>query len=423
MRFESLQDWLSWQETLHPEEIDLGLQRIQEVWKRLCPEPDLPVVIMIAGTNGKGSCTAMLESVYHHAGYRTGSYTSPHLFRYNERIHLLKQPIDDDSLCQAFEAVDQARADVALTYFEFGTLAALYCFIQAGLDVVLLEVGLGGRLDAVNILDADVALLTSVGLDHQDWLGEDREAIGREKAGIFRRAKPAVCAEPEPPQSVLDYADSIGARCVRQQRDFHYQLSDRGWTWYGQQTRAGLPEPALRGEIQLQNASAVLAVTEALDECLPVTQEAVRQGMLDLDLPGRFQVIAGDVPCILDVAHNPAAMEMLVTSLAAFRDQQHCPGRVHLVLGILQDKDITGVINKLAPVADSWYLVPVDAARGLRVDKLVEFVESQNCRNITTYTSVSEGMQAAQTNAQSGDCVLITGSFYTVAAALQYHVV
>jgi len=419
MRFDSLQDWLSWQETLHPEEIELGLERVQSVWQRLCPDPDLPRVITVAGTNGKGSCCAMLESVYHHAGYRTGSYTSPHLLKYNERIHLHCQQIDDESLCQAFEAVDQARAQISLTYFEFATLAALYIFMQAGLDIIILEAGLGGRLDAVNIIDADVALLTSVGLDHQDWLGDDRESIGFEKAGIFRTGKPVICAEIQPPQSVLAHADSVGAHCLRQGEDFRYQLQDKGWSWHGQnQTRSALPMPALRGGIQLQNASAVLAVIEALDEKLPVEQAAVRQGLLDLDLAGRFQLIAGDIPVILDVAHNPAAVEELIHNLNAY----HCQGQVHLVLGMLQGKDAAGVVALLAPRVSTWHLVSINHERGQDVTALAKVVESQGCQNVYTYDSIQQGITAAQVNASSGDCVLITGSFYTVATALQYHV-
>jgi len=419
MRFDTLQDWLNWQETLHPEEIELGLERVQRVWEQLCPMPDLPRIITIAGTNGKGSCAMMLESIYHHAGYRTGSYTSPHLLKYNERIRLQCQPVDDQQLCQAFEAVDQARAEISLTYFEFGTLAALFCFMQAGLDIIILEIGLGGRLDAVNIINADVALLTSVALDHQDWLGDDREDIGYEKAGIFRAGKPAICAEINPPQSVLDYADAIGALCLRQEKDFGYQIQEHAWLWHGQQqTRTALPMPALRGDVQLQNASAVLAVIEALDADLPVQQAAVRQGLLDLDLPGRFQVIAGDIPLILDVAHNPAAVDELVKSLNAYR----CQGQVHLVLGMLKDKDASGVIERLSPLVTSCHLVPVTAARGLDVMELASIAESHGMQHCQACSSISQGIQEALANASPGDCVLITGSFYTVAAALQYHV-
>jgi len=419
MRFDTLQDWLNWQETLHPEEIELGLERVQHVWEQLCPMPDLPGIITIAGTNGKGSCAMMLESIYHHAGYRTGSYTSPHLLKYNERIRLQCQPVDDQQLCHAFEAVDQARAETSLTYFEFGTLAALFCFMQSGLDVIILETGLGGRLDAVNIINSDVALLTSVALDHQDWLGDDRETIGYEKAGIFRAGKPAVCAENNPPQSVLDYADSIGALCLRQEKDFGYQIQEHAWLWHGQQqTRTALPMPALRGDVQLQNASAVLAVIEALDEGLPVQQAAVRQGLLDLELPGRFQVIAGDIPLILDVAHNPAAVDELVKSLNTYR----CQGQIHLVLGMLKDKDVGGVIERLSPLVSSCYLVPVTAARGLDVMELARIAESHGMQYCQTCSSISQGIQEALAHARPGDSVLITGSFYTVAAALQYHV-
>lgn len=417
MHFSNLQSWLDWQETLHPNEIELGLERIQQVWHSLYPTEFKPVVITVAGTNGKGSSCAMLESIYLASGYQVGCYTSPHFLRYTERIRLQGKEIDAPVLCEAFEAVDQARGEQSLTYFEFGTLAALWLFAQADLDVVILEVGLGGRLDAVNIMDADVALLTSVGLDHMDWLGYDRETIGLEKAGIFRSGRPAVCAESVPPQSVLKYAEETGAICLIQDRDFSVTQGDTGWSWHGpdDQARHSLLAPALRGDIQIRNASAVLMVLQSLADRLPVNQAHLRQGLLAATIPGRFQVVAGDVPIILDVAHNPDAARVLRANLM----ERHCQGKTYAVCGMLADKDSRSVIEVMADMITAWYVVSVAGARGASAEQLTEQIETLAMNNIHLSVNVSEAIEQARKQTQPGDQIIVFGSFYVVADALK----
>ena len=417
MRFRNLQSWLDWQETLHPEEIELGLDRIRQVWHSLYQSEFKPVVISVAGTNGKGSCCAMLESIYLAAGYRTGCYTSPHFIRYTERIRIHGEEVSEDDLCEVFEAIDQARGDISLTYFEFGTLAALLLFARSSLEVVILEVGLGGRLDAVNIIDADVSLLSSVGLDHQAWLGEDRETIGREKAGIFRPGKTAICAESDPPASVLQYAREMGVNCLVQGKDFYVQTQDHGWSWHGPggQSRYSLPVPSLRGAQQVSNASAVLMVVQTLEECLPVNMSHIRHGLTAVMLPGRFQVIAGDVPIILDVAHNPAAANVLRDNLQAYNNK----AKTHAVCGMLADKDITSVMETLSGVIDDWYLVPIKAARGAGYEQLTEALSLED-RLVHKVADVPQALDLARQQARAGEQILVFGSFYVVADALKH---
>lgn len=415
MRFDTLQGWLAWQETLHPNAIELGLDRVRKVWKRMHPA-DFPFpVITVAGTNGKGSCSAMLEAIYAAAGYHTACYTSPHLLRYNERIRIDSREVSDADLCSAFEQVDQARRSDSLTYFEFGTLAALYLFVQAQPDVVILEVGMGGRLDAVNIIDADVALVTSIALDHQAWLGNDREAIGYEKAGIFRSHKPAVCAAPDAPASLRQHAQSIGAKLYSYPADFHEVLQDAGWSWQGPgRQRHGLPWPALRGSKQLQNAAAVLMVVECMQNRLPINQDAVRSGLLSVHLPGRFQVIAGAVPVILDVAHNPEAAEVLAQSL----HRHPCKGRTLAVIGMLQDKDVEGVARSLVGEIDFVYAASLANDRGLAAQELAKRLQSGGLAVRHSFPGVADAFRHAREEAAAGDRVVVFGSFFTVAAVL-----
>lgn len=418
MRFNTLQDWLSWQETLHPSEIELGLERIQQVWERLHNGAFSPSVITVAGTNGKGSCCAMLESIYRHAGYRVGCYTSPHLLKYNERIKVLGLDIDDVSLCEAFSAVDQAREHVSLTYFEFGTLAALYLFDRMQLDIVILEVGLGGRLDAVNILDADVALLTSVGIDHQDWLGDDRESIGREKAGIFRTGRTAICAEQYPPESVLSVARDIQADLLISGRDFSVARDTGSWSWHGPDdaTRYSLPMPALRGSKQIDNAAAVLMVVERLSNMFPVSQAHLRQGLLDVHLGARFEVIPGRIPVILDVAHNPQAAEVLASHLREYA----CQGQIHAVMAMKQGKDAAAVLSVLQVLVAEWYLGTVDNPQVIPADKIASLLHKQGITTVHVEDTIIHAYDKALAAAQEGDCVLVFGSFYTVSDILAY---
>jgi len=416
MRFDSLADWLAWQETLHPNVIDMGLERVAFVARSMGLGRPATTVITVAGTNGKGSCVALLESMLGAAGYRVGVYSSPHLLRYNERVRVYGQEAGDAALCAAFEYIDQARGATSLTYFEFGTLAALALFAQADLDVAVLEVGLGGRLDAVNIVDADVALITSVGIDHVEWLGPDRESIGREKAGILRPATPAVYGEADPPRSVLALAEDLAAPMHCLERDYRYSPADDSWGWRSDAySYTGLPLPNLPGVFQLQNAAAVLMVLELLAPRLPVTVEAVHTGLLTARLPGRFQVLPGRVEWILDVAHNPHAARALAEALR----QRPCAGRTHLVLAMLADKDAASVCNALRPVVAVWYCAGLTGARGQSGAQLAARAGLAG-PEMTLHADVALACAHAAATARPGDRIVVCGSFHTVSEALQY---
>ncbi|MBI1425329.1 MAG: bifunctional tetrahydrofolate synthase/dihydrofolate synthase [Gammaproteobacteria bacterium] len=413
MRFQTLSDWLQWQEQLHPKSIDLGLSRVHAVWRRMHAGDFACPVIIVGGTNGKGSCVAMLEAIYREAGYRVGAYTSPHLWRYNERIRIDGESVCDDAICIAFDHVDTARADTSLTYFEFGTLAALDIFKQAQLDVVILEVGLGGRLDAVNIIDADVSIVTSIDLDHMQWLGNDRESIAREKAGIFRGDNVGIVMDPSPPAALTAYAGSLGNTLLCVNRDFHYQAEQGSWSWHsGDSHRVGLPAPALSGEHQLRNAAGVIMAVESLQSRLPVALAHIRHGLLSVRLPGRFHYVAGDVAHVYDVAHNPAAARQLADTLR----RVHTQGAVHAVFSALADKDIAGIIAPLCGLVTHWYIAPLAAARGASLQQIADAVQA-GCPSAQQSSFTDLGLAYAQANqvAKPGDCVLVYGSFYTVA--------
>lgn len=414
MRFERLTDWLEWLERLHPREIELGLDRVSRVWQRMRPEGlGAGRVITVAGTNGKGSCVALLEAILGRAGYSTGCYSSPHLLAYNERIRLDGEPQDDGSICRAFERVDQARAEVSLTYFEFGTLAALELFAAHEPEVVLLEVGMGGRLDAVNIIDPDVSVITTLGLDHTDWLGEDREAIALEKAGILRAHKPAVCGDPDPPASLLRRAEDLETGLYIYGRDFHGLAGKGSWTWQGpSRRRFALPRPHLRGAYQIQNAAVALMALDLLGKPFGVSQEAVRSGLQGVRLPGRFQVFPGEVTTVLDVAHNPQA----ASSLAQTLQQLPCVGNLHAVLGVLKDKDVRGVLAPFARIVDHWHLAQLGGARAMPVADLARVVgEVTRSVSLETYATPALAFLGAQRDAAPKDCILVFGSFLTVA--------
>jgi dihydrofolate synthase/folylpolyglutamate synthase len=415
-RFATLPEWLAWQETLHPNRIDLGLERVAAVAARLALQDMQSAVVSVAGTNGKGSSVAMLESILLQAGYRTGCYTSPHLLRYNERICINGSTIDDASLCEAFAAVDSARGDTSLSYFEFGTLAALWLFGQLSPDAVLLEVGLGGRLDAVNVMDADVGLVTAVDIDHSQWLGNDRETIGREKAGIFRTGRPAVCSDPATPRSLRSVADELGAHWYGLGEQFHIETQADGWLWRGPDSlHAGLPLPSLPGRHQLNNAAGVLMVLDCLRDRLPVQAPAIHAGLTGIALPGRCQVIPGAVELVLDVSHNPHGAAALAGTLA----DRRCPGRTHVVLGMLQDKDACGTVTALQPVADQWYLASPGTTQGLAPEQLLACVRLQSADvPAQCFTGVAGAMRQAFANARAGDRVVVCGSFHTVADAM-----
>ena len=414
----TLQDWLSYCERIHPQEIDMGLERVRAVAQRMGLHFNCPV-ITVAGTNGKGSTCAMLESILNQAGYRTGVFTSPHLVRFEERCKLLGEMVDASELVASFAIVERERKEISLTYFEFTTLAILLCLSLANLDVVILEVGLGGRLDAVNIIDTDCAVITSIDLDHTALLGPDRESIGSEKAGIMRPGKPVVVSDPVPPQSVLDHAAKIGADLWRMGQDFNFSGDKQQWAWAGRGRRyAGLAYPALRGANQLLNASGVLAALAALREQLPVTAQAVRNGLAMVELPGRFQIIPGQPAVVLDVAHNPHS----VAALAANLDAMGYYPCTHAVFGAMADKDLAPMFASINPLVDKWYFTDLPTARAASAQELLAQWQSQNKRkdvSAKTYASPTQALQAARLAADPADRIVVFGSFYTVGGVLQ----
>ena len=418
MRFDDLQGWLRWQETLHPSSIDLGLERVAAAWSRLESGPVSFPIVTIAGTNGKGSCAAMLESIYRAAGYRTACYTSPHLLRYNERIRLDGQEIQDAPLCTAFERVDQARGESTLTYFEFGTLAALDLFVRARPNVAILEVGLGGRLDAVNILDPDVSVVTTIGLDHTAWLGDTLDQIAAEKAGIFRPKRPAVVGHRSPSDALIDRSETLACDLFVLGQEFDWEDEGPGWRWRGPELSwTSLPTLPLQGAFQRDNAATALMALSCLSTRLPVSIGQLRLGLLQTHLDGRFQVLPGEVTWILDVAHNAQAAEVLAANLRAF----NFPGRLHAVLGVLKDKDPKTIAGPLAGQVDGWYLGQSADPRALPTADLRAKMEGVTAdRDLSGFGGIYEALQAARETAQPGDCVLAFGSFTTVEAALRW---
>ncbi len=411
-----LADWLSHLEGLHPQAIALGLERVREVYDRLGVRPRCPVIV-VAGTNGKGSTCAMLEAVFRQAHYRCALYTSPHLMRYNERVRIDGSEASDEALCDAFAAVEAARGDTRLTYFEFGTLAAIWLFAQQALDLWIMEVGLGGRLDAVNVLDADLAVLTAIDLDHRDYLGDTREAIGREKAGILRAAKPAVCGDTEPPRSVLETSEELGAGLWIAGREFRAETLGDKWNYSGPSwQRFGLPFPALRGRYQIDNAATVVAVLERLAPRLPVDAGALRTGLLAVQWPARFQVLPGRPVVILDVAHNPQAARALAANLGKV-----VPGRrTFAVFGMLRDKDIAASAAALAPAVDRWFLAPLPGPRGAGVEDLARALRLAGVPESATILcpNVGAAYTRALEEAADTDRIATFGSFLTVAAVM-----
>ncbi len=417
MRYQNLAEWLEWQESLHPKSIELGLDRVRQVFQRLHPEPPPFTVITISGTNGKGSSAALLESIFLSAGYRTGSYSSPHLLRYNERIRIRGEEADDGKICAAFQRIDEARGDISLTYFEFGTLAALDLFYRTPLDVVLLEVGLGGRLDAVNIIDSDVALITSIGIDHTDWLGDDRSDIAREKAGIMRANRPAVCSDGDIPMAVYDEANHLGSQLYCLGRDFNYAQNDDHWFWMGRDgQQQAFPFPALSGQHQLQNASGVLMVVECLSESLPVSDESIQQALKNLHVTGRQQMLASKPGWIFDVAHNAQSAEALAELLKTGKKQT----RTHAIVGMLQDKDISATLSPMLPYVSDWHCVDLAVPRAAKARHLHDVLANLSPGvNVTVYEGVTEAMAQLEKRPDKKELVVVFGSFYTVAEALQ----
>jgi len=429
MRFNSLDAWLNWQSSLNPAEIDLGLERITDVLRRmgLSQQFDCPL-IMVAGTNGKGSVVAMLEAMASAAGYSVCSYTSPHILRYNERLRIRGEEIDDSSLCESFERIDQARGEAALTYFEFGTLAAIDCFKRAQPELVIMEVGLGGRLDAVNIMQPDVSVITPIAIDHTDWLGENREAIAVEKAGILRENKPAICGDTDPPVSLLEIAEQksvelfqIGSHFSIEQHPIQQQGCWQLHSPFG--SLQNLPEPSLTGDFQKSNAATAIVALQALTTKLAISADNIRQGLAAVRLKGRFEIVKQQPRVIIDVAHNSHAVTSLVTQLQT----QPVAGKTHLVIAMLADKPVSEVVEILLPVADGWYTAGLEeASRGLSSSEMEAIVKAvllahngadvKLCAALTVEAAIDTVMSVAQAN----DRIVILGSFYTVAAATRY---
>lgn len=407
-----LAGWLAHVERLHPKTIELGLDRVRRVLDRLAIPKFCPIVT-VGGTNGKGSTCAMLEACFLAGGYRVGCYTSPHLLRYNERVRVDGRALDDAPLASAFAAVEAVRGETTLTYFEFGTLAAWVAFARARADVLVLEIGLGGRLDAVNAFDPDCAILTSVDLDHMEYLGATREQIGWEKAHILRPGRPAIVGDPAPPDTVVDHARAIGASMVRIGRDFGYDADRQQWRYWGPGgTRAGLAHPALRGANQLANAAVCIAALDSLHGALPVSAQAIREGLAHVELPGRFQVLPGRPTVILDVAHNPQAAAVLSANLAGMGPFR----RTLAVVGMLRDKDLAGVVSKLAGRIDRWFAATLDNPRGATADEVARAIAAvRPDADVQRFEYPRAALAAAREAAEHGDRIVVFGSFFTVA--------
>jgi len=416
--FQELREWLAWQETAAPKEIDLGLDRCRRVAENMSIDCSGAIVVTIAGTNGKGSSLTMLEKTWIAAGYSVAAYTSPHMIAYNERIRFAGVPISSARICDAFQEIEEHRGDVHLTYFEYGTLAALKIFQSLRPDIILLEVGLGGRLDAVNIIDPDVALITSIGIDHVEFLGSDRESIGFEKAGIMRAGQDAVCSDPHVPNSVVEFAELCGASLEVLGVGFRFSEHDDCWDWWNGKTELlALPKPKLIGDYQFRNASGVLQVIDLLQERVPVARPIINDMLRTVTLWGRFQRFPGAVEYIFDVAHNVQAVEQFVETLAKLEPQ----GITHLVLGMLKTKDRLAVMSVLKPAIDRWYLASVNARRGATSDELFESLrEINSAKSVAQFDTVFDALQAASKVAKEGDRIVALGSFLVVSEALRY---
>ena len=415
----NLEEWLGFCENLHPQSIDLGLERVSRVAAAMDLRFECPV-ITVAGTNGKGSTCAMLEAVYRQSGYKTGMYTSPHLVYFQERCRLQGQAVASEELVKHFEKVEAARGDITLSYFEFTSLALFSCMAAASLDVVILEVGLGGRLDAVNVIDTDCAVITSIDLDHTELLGKDRDSIGIEKAGIMRPHKPVVISDPSPPESVLLHASRLNADVWQVTKDVQFNGDTQQWTWRARgRTYSGLAYPALRGANQMLNAAGVLAVMEALRQQLPVTAQAIRAGLSTVQWPGRFQILPGQPAIVLDVAHNPHAASALAHNL----DAMGFYPRTHAVLGAMADKDIAGLLKRLIPLVECWYFCDLPtprAATAVQLQAAWQSLSPPSTSQASQFAGPQQALSQAMAAADPADRILVFGSFFTVGGVLQH---
>ncbi len=418
----SLDEWLTYIQTVHPRSIEMGLDRVRQVLDRLDIASPSHALISVAGTNGKGSSVGLLEAILMEMGYRVGAFTSPHLVHYAERIRVQRTPVSGSELCRALAMIEAARGDVALTYFEFGTLAALLVFRVHKVDIAVMEVGMGGRLDAVNAVDADIGLITSIGVDHVNWLGQDRAQIAVEKAGIMRPARPVVVVDPEPPLSLVTHAHHVDARLYLLNQQFGYQTRDDDWEWWGPQQRQyrALPRPALIGPWQVRNAAGVLMALASLSHRLRVNEEAIHDGLRSVSVPGRFQVIPGAPDIILDVAHN-------LEAVLAMRDQLRCMERrkhTIAVCAMLRDKPIRKIAALLAEDIDHWFVAPIDDARGATGKDMrgliLRGLGAGADHRVVLCTSVTAAFDEAQTLAGPDDRLLVFGSFHTVGDIIAY---
>jgi len=421
MRFKHLHEWLEWQETLHSQKIELGLERIAEVAHNMGVDKPKYNTIVVAGTNGKGSIVTTLASIYHHAGYRVGAYTSPHLLRYNERIRVQQQDASDAALCEAFDKVDKARGDTSLSYFEFGTLAAMQIFHASELDVAIYEVGLGGRLDAVNILDGDATIVSSIGIDHVQWLGSDRESIGFEKAGVFREKRPAICGDEDPPNGLVESAEKLGAELLLVNRDYTYEKQDeQTWSFNCENISwEDLPVPSLYGKAQIGNAATALMGLVQIDDRLPVTRESVDRGLGNISLPGRFQRIQGPCEVIFDVAHNLDSAKVLVDNLKALKPAT----KTIAVFAVLADKDVCGIIECVGGLFDEWHISQLNSERALGKESLKDQLDNccHNC-DIHVHPSIAQAYNIAINSVDESMRIVVFGSFLTVAEVLSQEV-
>lgn len=409
----TLPEWLDWQEKLHLSSIDLGLDRIRVVAERLGLLKLHFPVITVAGTNGKGSTVAFLHAILSVQGYKTGAYTTPHILDYNERIAISGESLADDVICRAFEKIDEARGDVSLTYFEFGTLAAVLCFVEQQVDVVILEVGLGGRLDAVNLWDADLALITTIAIDHIDWLGNDRETIGREKAGIMRAGKPAVCGEPSPPASISIVAEELGTNLLQYTHDYSYQIEADSWQWEGLGLLyKNLPLPTLQGDYQVQNAAMVIAGLSRLT--LNINEVSIHKGLQFAHVAGRLQVLQNSPEILLDVAHNAQAAKQL----AKYLQKNKIKGKTRAIFSILCDKDVESVVLSMLPVIDEWHLVSLNDPREIPVEQLKSQLKQLNVEAVMTYRDFLSILNYVKSQSSPNDRVVIFGSFLVVSGVI-----
>ncbi len=416
MKYHTLDEWLAWQTTLHAREIELGLDRIETVAQSLnlldCPFP----VITVAGTNGKGSTVAMLSAILHHAGYKVGAYTSPHIVHYNERIRIGLRCVNDEQLCRSFEKINTARDEISLSFFEFATLAALDVFHENQVDVAILEVGMGGRLDATNIIDCDLAFVTSIGLDHTEWLGDTRELIGFEKSGIFRAQTPAICGDIDPPDSIAKSANKANADLFQLNADFNYQVTKFSWSFITEGYELhGLPLPSLSGAVQIRNAASVIMGLHCLQEKLPISTDAIETGLREVTLEGRFQRIVKDCEIILDVAHNYDSVKILSENLMALPK----PQKAIAVFAILSDKDVKGIIKCLYAHIDDWYISEVNSPRCMKVDQVEQLLRQQCSETkVSVFESVEKAYSQAQADVSEGDRIIVFGSIFTVSEVL-----